>query len=165
MVTPSSTALTATHRWPPSQWIAAALALCVLSPVLVLAALALSGETGHWLNLLHNVLPVSLSNTVLLLLGVGILSALIGGGSAWLTTAYLFPTRRLVTWGLLLPLAVPTYIMAFAYLDVLHPLGPIQTLIRDLLGYDSPRQFRLPDLRSMAGAIILLGWCCILMSI
>lgn len=157
MVSPSSAALTATRRWPPSQWIAAALALCVLAPVLVLTALALSGETGHWLNLLHNVLPVSLSNTGLLLLGVGILSALIGGGSAWLTTAYLFPTRRLVTWGLLLPLAVPTYIMAFAYLDVLHPLGPIQSLIRDLLGYDSPRQFRLPDLRSMAGAIILLG--------
>ena len=157
MPTPPSTALTSTRRWPPSQWIAAGLALCVLAPVLVLAALAASGETGHWLNLLQNVLPVSLSNTVLLLVGVGILSAMIGGGSAWLTTAYLFPSRKLVTWGLLLPLAVPTYIMAFAYLDVLHPLGPIQTLIRDLLGYDSPRQFRLPDLRSMPGAIILLG--------
>lgn len=157
MTVPVQAALSSTHRWPPSQWVAACLALCVLAPVLVLAALAFSGEFGHWRNLLQHVLPVSVSNTALLLLGVGVLTALIGGGSAWLTSAYLFPTRKLVTWGLLLPLAVPTYIMAFAYLDVLHPLGPVQTLVRDLLGYSSARQFRLPDLRSMPGAIMLLG--------
>src|SRR5690606_8360972 len=79
-------------------------------------------------------------------------------GSAWLITAYDFPTRRMLSWALLLPLAVPTYIVAFAYLDLLHPIGPIQTLIREVLGYDSPRQFRLPDLRSLPGAIFLLGF-------
>lgn len=82
----------------------------------------------------------------------------LGVGSAWLVTAYDFPFRSTLSWALLLPLAVPTYIVAFAYLDILHPIGPVQSLIRDLLGYDSPRQFRLPDLRSLPGAIFLLGF-------
>ena len=71
-------------------------------------------------------------------------------------TAYEFPTRRTPTWAL--PLAVPTHIIAFAYLDLLHPIGPIQTGLRAILGYDSPRQFRLPDLRSIQGAIFVLGF-------
>ncbi|EGC99917.1 binding-protein-dependent transport systems inner membrane component, partial [Burkholderia sp. TJI49] len=76
----------------------------------------------------------------------------VGTGCAWLVTAYDFPGRRVLSWALLLPLAVPTYIVAFAYLDLLHPIGPVQGAIRWLLGFDSPRQFRLPDLRSLPGA-------------
>ncbi|AHV91093.1 binding--dependent transport system inner membrane component family protein [Bordetella holmesii ATCC 51541] len=72
--------------------------------------------------------------------------------------AYDFPSRNILVWALLLPLAVPTYIIAFAYLDLLHPIGPVQSVIRALLGYDSPRQFRLPDLRSLGGAIFVLGF-------
>ena len=56
---------------------------------------------------------------------------------------------------LLLPLAVPTYIVAYAYLDILHPIGPVQDAVRWLLGYESPRQFRLPDVRSMVGCIAI----------
>lgn len=52
---------------------------------------------------------------------------------------------------------MPTYIVAFAWLDLLHPIGPVQEVIRSLLGYSNPREFRLPDLRSMTGAILLLG--------
>ncbi len=150
--------LKSTRRWSASRWFALAVALCVLSPILALAGLALAGDMGHWVHLARNVLPDTLSNTLILLVGVGILAAMLGTGSAWLTTAYLFPTRNIVTWGLLLPLAVPTYIMAFAYLDIMHPIGPVQSIIREWLGYDSPRQFRLPDIRSMPGAILLLGF-------
>src|SRR3546814_8877008 len=53
---------------------------------------------------------------------------------------------------------LPTYIVAFAYLDLLHPLGPTQGLVREVLGYDSPRDFRLPDIRGLAGCIVLLGF-------
>src|SRR3546814_6676317 len=81
--------------------------------------------------------------------GVGVLVVAIGTGAAWLVTAYDFPGRRALAWALLLPLAVPTYIVAFAYLDLLHPLGPIQGLVREVLGYDSPRDFRLPDIRGL----------------
>ena len=103
-------------------------------------------------------LPQALRNTVLLLLGVGLVCAVLGTGSAWLVTAYAFPGRGVLVWALLLPLAVPTYIVAFAYLDLLHPIGPIQTALRELLGYTSPRQLRLPDLRSLPGAVLVLGF-------
>ena len=87
-----------------------------------------------------------------------LLAAVLGTGAAWLVTAYDFPGRRVLDWALLLPLAVPTYIVAYAYLDLLHPVGPVQTAIRALLGIDSPRDFRLPDIRSMTGCVLLLGF-------
>lgn len=134
------------------------IALCVAAPIGALIWMALGGSLEHWQHLGQHVLPSALRNTAALLLGVGVLVACLGTGSAWLVTAYDFPTRRVLLWALLLPLAVPTYIVAFAYLDILHPLGPVQGLIRDVLGYDSPRQFRLPDLRALPGAIFLLGF-------
>jgi len=141
-------------------WRIAALliALAVLAPVAALAWFSVQGSFDHWSHLLDHVLPMAFRNTALLLLGVGVLAASLGVGSAWLITAYEFPSRRMLSWALLLPLAVPTYIVAFAYLDILHPIGPVQSLLRDILGYDSPRQFRLPDLRSLPGAILLLGF-------
>lgn len=135
----------------------ACIALAVLAPVVTLAVHALQGTAAHWEHLLEHVLPHAMRNTLLLLLGVGVVVSLLGVGSAWLMTAYRFPTRNVLGWALLLPLAVPTYIVAFAYQDILHPIGPVQGLIRDVLGYTSPRQFRLPDVRSLGGAIFLLG--------
>lgn len=141
-------------------WLIATLIIItiVVAPVAVLAWHALQGQTTHWQHLFHYVLPVAFVNTVFLLVGVGVLVTALGVGSAWLITAYEFPTRRILVWALLLPLAVPTYIVAFAYLDILHPIGPVQSLIRDVLGYSSPRQFRLPDIRSLFGGIVLLGF-------
>ena len=140
--------------WRLGLWIIAAL---ILVPVLALGWQALHSSAGLWSHLLANVLPYALGQTAILLTGVGLLVAVIGTSMAWLVTAYDFPGRRLVEWALLLPLAVPTYIVAYAYLDLLHPLGPVQSLVRDLLGYSSPREFRLPDIRSMTGAILLLS--------
>ncbi len=134
------------------------MALAVAAPIAVLCWFALDAAPGHWAHLSAHVLPQALKNTVLLLLGVGVLAGLLGTGSAWLVTAYDFPGRGVLTWALLLPLAVPTYIVAFAYLDLLHPIGPIQTALRALLGFDNPRLFRLPDLRSLPGAIFVLGF-------
>ncbi len=137
---------------------AMAVAFLVVLPVLVLAGHALMADSSHWAHLASYVLPQALLNTLLLLLGVGVVCAALGTGSAWLVTAYDFPGRSVLTWALLLPLAVPTYIVAFAYLDLMHPIGPVQTFLRAVLGYDSPRQFRLPDLRSLQGAIFVLGF-------
>ena len=149
-------------RWAErgSGWLAGAalIGLAVLAPVLTLVWWALGGDLSHWRHLATYVLPQALANTAALLAGVGVLVTLLGTGAAWLVTAYEFPSRRALTWALLLPLAVPTYIIAFAYLDLLHPIGPVQGAIRALLGYDSPRQFRLPDLRSIYGAIFVLGF-------
>ncbi|VEF42613.1 ABC transporter permease [Bordetella bronchiseptica] len=141
-------------------WLAGAslIALAVLAPVAALAWWALHADLSHWTHLTRYVLPQAMANTMILLAGVGVLVTMLGTGAAWLVTAYEFPTRRTLTWALLLPLAVPTYIIAFAYLDLLHPIGPVQGTIRAVLGYDSPRQFRLPDLRSIYGAIFVLGF-------
>jgi len=141
-------------------WSLAALliAASVVVPLVSLALAASEANFSHWAHLASTVIPTAFANTVMLLLGVGVLVTCLGTGAAWLVTAYDFPSRRVLVWALLLPLAVPTYIIAFAYLDLWHPIGPIQTVIRALLGYDSPRQFRLPDLRSIYGAIFVLGF-------
>lgn len=140
-------------------WIAASLlvAALVLVPVLALLWQAAQGSEGLWSHLARYVLPHALGQTAILMGGVGVLTAAIGTSAAWLVTAHDFPGRRVLEWALLLPLAVPTYIVAYAYLDLLHPLGPFQTLVRAALGHDSPRAFRLPDIRSMTGAILLLS--------
>lgn len=132
--------------------------LAVLAPLASLGIHALTGSFDHWRHLADSVIFSAASNTLLLLSGVGLLVACLGTGAAWLVTAYDFPTRRILNWALLLPLAVPTYIIAFAYLDLWHPIGPIQSTLRELFGIDSPRDFRLPDIRNLPGAIFLLGF-------
>lgn len=141
-------------------WSVAALivALLVLAPLLALAWNAAQGSEGLWSHLGRHVLPRAGLNTAVLLLGVGALAAALGAGSAWLVSAYDFPGRGVLSWALLLPLAMPTYIVAYAYLDLLHPLGPVQSVMRALLDIDSPRDFRLPDVRSIGGCIVLLGF-------
>ncbi|GGA67717.1 ABC transporter permease [Nitratireductor aestuarii] len=133
-------------------------AFAVLLPFLALAFEALQGSEGLWGHLFSTILPVALRDTLILLSGVGIFVAMLGTGAAWLVTAYDFPGRRTLEWALLLPLAVPTYIVAYTYLDILHPIGVVQGTIRTLLGYSSPREFRLPDIRSMAGCILVLSF-------
>lgn len=139
-------------------WLSVLVAVLVLLPVLALALEALKGSVGLWAHLFATNLPSAFLETVILLAGVGIIAAFLGTSAAWLVTAYDFRGRGVLEWALLLPLAVPTYIIAYAYLDILHPIGPVQGAVRFVLGYDSPRQFRLPDIRSMAGCIILLGF-------
>lgn len=152
---PASALRASVRIWP---FFATLAALIVLLPVLGLVFEALQGSSGIWVHLFSTILVVSFVDTVILLAGVGCVSAIIGTSTAWLVTAYDFPGRRLLEWALLLPLAVPTYIIAYAYLDILHPIGSVQGAIRWVLGYESPRQFRLPDIRSMPGCILLLGF-------
>ena len=141
-------------------WLVASggIALLVLAPIAALIVAASGGSDGLWEQLVLYVLPAAVRDTLLLLAGVAMLTATIGAGTAWLTTAYDFPGRKVVDWALLLPLAVPTYIIAYAYLDILHPVGPVQTALRSWLGIDNPRDFRLPDIRSMWGCIVLLSF-------
>ena len=133
-------------------------AVLVLVPVLGLAVLAAHGSGSLWPHLLLYVLPDAVYQTLLLLVGTGALAAAVGVGAAWLVTGFSFPGRRLLEWALLLPLAVPTYIVAYAYVDVLHPLGPVQSALRAMLGIAEVRGLVLPDIRSMPGCIVVLGF-------
>src|SRR5690606_19446704 len=121
-------------RWTPWLIAAGVVALAVAAPIVALVATASAGSEELWSHLIASVLPTAVRDTLVLLAGVGVLTALIGTGTAWLVAAHDFPGRRVVDWALLLPLAVPTYIIAYAYLDVLHPVGPLQTALRAMLG-------------------------------
>jgi iron(III) transport system permease protein len=135
----------------------ALIALLALAPIAGLVFFASRGSGELWPHLIANVLPVAARTTALLLVGVGILVTVLGIGTAWLVTAFRFPGRRLFEWALLLPLSVPSYVMAFAYLDVVHPVGPLQTGLRNLFGISDPRGLPFPEIRSLGGAILLLG--------
>ena len=141
-------------------WTLAAIlvAAIVISPVVALIAIASEGSGDLWPQLIAYVLPSAAINTAILLLGVGVLTAVIGVGTAWLVATAEFPGRRFFDWALLLPLAIPTYILAYAYLDIVHPLGPIQSGLRWLFGLSDPRALRFPEIRSMGGVIFLLGF-------
>ncbi|GJE17767.1 ABC transporter permease [Methylobacterium marchantiae] len=147
-------------RAAPLAWAAAAVALAalILSPVASLTLTAMQGSGEVWPHLLAHVLPQATMTTALLLGGVGIVVVVLGVGAAWLVSAYEFRGRRLIEIGLLLPLAMPTYIVAFAYLDLLHPIGPAQSGLRDLLGVTRPKDLLLPEIRSLPGCVILLGF-------
>ncbi|HUD43226.1 MAG TPA: iron ABC transporter permease [Dokdonella sp.] len=134
------------------------IAALVLVPVLALLVAALGGDAGLWPHLLAHVLPPTLFDTAVLLAGVGVLVVLLGTGSAWLVTAYDFRGRGVLDWALLLPLAVPTYIVAYAYMDLLHPIGPVQSFVRELFGLAGPQAFRLPEIRSLGGCVFVLGF-------
>ena len=140
-------------------WAAAlALGAVLLAPVVSLAVTASEGTGELWPHLAAYVLPQAIRETALLLAGVGLLVIGLGTGTAWLVTAFDFPGRRLLDAALLLPLAVPTYVVAYAYLDLMHPLGAVQDGVRAMLGLTSPRDLVLPDLRSLPGCIGLLGF-------
>lgn len=130
----------------------------VLLPVLALALTALSSQAASiWPHLAANVLPAALRDTGLLLLGVGLLCGLIGVGTAWLVTQFEFPGRRSLEWLLVLPLALPTYITAYVYVEVLGFQGPFQNALRALTGWRSLRDYWFPDPRNLPGAICIMA--------
>jgi iron(III) transport system permease protein len=140
-------------------WTLAALfvAAIVLAPIVALFAIAAQGSGDLWPHLLAYVLPQAVHDTALLLLGVGVVTVVVGAGTAWLVTTAAFRAAG-SSIGRCCCRSVPTYIVAFAYLDILHPLGPIQTALRALLAIEDPRGLWLPDVRSLPGCILLLGF-------
>ncbi len=135
-------------------WMAAAI---VSAPVIALFLIALGGDGSTLRHVGANVLPVALADTAVLLAGVAVVTTLLGVGAAWLVTAYRFPLRDLLAAGLVLPLAVPTYIVAYVYVELLEPLGPVQSALRGLAGYRTKAEYWFPEVRSMPGAILILG--------
>lgn len=118
-------------------------------------ALNSSGDT--WPHLIENVLPGAVRRTLILMAGVAAIALVTGTGTAWLVTMYRFPGRGLFQWLLLLPLAMPTYIIAFCYIELFDYSGELQTALRGLFGWQSARDYWFPDIRSLTGAIIVMG--------
>ncbi|MDP3258390.1 iron ABC transporter permease, partial [Bosea sp. (in: a-proteobacteria)] len=147
--------------WRPSTrlvYVALLGAGLVLLPVLALGLTALSSQAASiWPHLAAHVLPAALRDTGLLLLGIGLLCGLIGVGTAWLVTQFEFPGRSSLEWLLVLPLALPTYITAYVYVEILGFQGPFQSALRALTGWRSLRDYWFPDPRNLPGAICIMA--------
>ena len=131
------------------------IALVVALPVIVIFAHIFMPAGDIWQHLASTVLPRYLTNTFWLVLLVGTGTLLIGTGTAWLVVMCRFPGKRLFEWALLLPLAVPTYVIAYAYTDFLQFAGPLQSLLRDTFGWEHGDYF-FPNIRSLGGAATLI---------
>jgi iron(III) transport system permease protein len=131
------------------------IALVVAVPVLVVLAHIAMPTDGVWQHLASTVLPRYLGNTLFLVVTVGLGTLVVGTGTAWLVVMCRFPGRRLFEWALLLPLAVPTYVIAYAYTDFLQFSGPLQGWLRETFGWSHGDYF-FPDVRSLGGAAILI---------
>jgi iron(III) transport system permease protein len=134
-----------------------AISAVVLLPVVTLVAIALSGDASDWPHLVSTVLPGAVTTTLYLLLLVSAGTVSIGVTSAWLVVGYDFPLRRVFSWALVLPLAVPPYLAAYAFAEFFHFTGPVQGLIRSVFGFGSIHDYWFPDIRSTPGAAVVLS--------
>ncbi len=133
------------------------ISLLVLAPIVAVAVIAFFPTENIWPHLLATTLPRYLRTTVVLMLSVGLLSACIGTGAAWLITRYRFPMSRWLEWLLLMPLAIPAYVGAYALVDFLEYAGPVQTGLRSLFGWQTSRDYWFPEIRSLGAAVLVLS--------
>ncbi len=134
-----------------------AIATLVITPVLVVLSSIFVNSSDIWAHLASTVLPRYVSNSLILMVGVGLLVSALGIATAWLVTLCRFPGRRWFEWALLLPLASPGYLLAYTYTELLDFYGPIQTALRGIFGWESVQDYWFPNIRSIWGAIALLG--------
>ena len=137
--------------------LAAMIGTFVAIPVGSVLLTALGPSDGIWEHLVSTVLWVYVGNTLWLMLGVGAGTIVLGASTAWLVTMYRFPGRRILSWALMLPLAVPSYILAFVITDQLEYAGNVQGALRDVFGWTSPREYWFPEIRSLGGATVVLS--------
>ncbi len=140
-------------RWTVCAMLVAGL---VLLPILSVFWIAAHPDEAIWGHLMATTLPRYLSNTLIVMTAVGVLSAVIGTGTAWLVVSFTFPGRWWLQWMLLFPLAVPGYLGAYALVDFFEYAGPVQTHLRDMFGWQDARDYYFPDIRSIYGAIFVL---------
>lgn len=142
-------------RWPLDGWRLATLLLAGLSVLPLVAVLGFAAEqTGDvWAHLAQHVLPAVLLNTGLVALGVAVATAVLGTALAWFTAVYDFPGRRFFSWGLMLPLALPAYVLAFSLVGLFDYASPLQTAWRDWFGAEAA----LPTPKARLGAVLVLS--------
>lgn len=152
-------AQTSPSRRPPVAWLLTLLALGVaalcLIPYLAVLASAVTGSLTTLEHLSQTVLPRYVGTTAALVVIVGLGTAAIGTGAAWLVTMTEFPGRRVFEIALVLPMAFPAYVLAYAYTHILDHPGIVQTMLRDLTGW-GPRDYWFPEIRSLGGAAAML---------
>ena len=141
------------------KWSAATVILCcfLLGPVAALLLAAFGDSGGLWGHLVDTVLATYVTNTLLLMGGVGGVAIVFGVSSAWVISRYDFAGRDMLEWMLLLPAAIPAYIIAYCYTDFFEYAGPVQSALRAAFGWQSPRDYFFPEIRSVGGAVLVMA--------
>lgn len=141
-----------------SGWVGATVVIAALvgAPVAFVLVHIFFGSGDVWGHLAQTVLPLYVINSILLMLGVGAGVVVGGVGTAWLVTMCRFPGRGILEWALLLPMAMPAYVVAYTYTGLLDYAGPIQSALREVFGWSSARDYWFPEIRSLGGAIIVM---------
>ncbi len=127
-------------------------------PILTIFYIAFSADKNIWPHLSSTVLPGYITTTSIVLTGISIITILIGVGLAWIVTVYEFPMRRTMEWLCLIPLAMPAYIVAYAYGDLLDYTGFVQTNLRFIFGWGSIRDYWFPSVYSIGGSIFVMSF-------
>ena len=141
----------------PWSMITGLLAITLIGPFIFLIISASGDSEGLWHHLMQSVAPRYAINTLLLMLGVGLLSLVFGIVTAWIIARFDFYFCRVIEWALLLPATVPAYIIAYTYTDLLEYAGPVQELLREIFGWTSAQDYWFPEIRSMGGAILVMS--------
>lgn len=146
------------QRWSFSFITATLIAFIFIFPIASIVWLSFSVETLQWRHLMSTVLPRYLTNSLVLMAGVGFVSLFLGTSLAYLVTNIKFPGAKLIKYALFLPLTMPSFIAAYAWVELLEYAGPLQTSLRATMGWTSARDYWFPDIRSRFGAILVLSF-------
>ncbi|GAB4228266.1 MAG: iron ABC transporter permease [Elainellaceae cyanobacterium] len=133
------------------------IALLVATPILVILSSIFVGSSATWAHLTATVLPRYIMNSLWLVLGTALGVLLLGVSTAWLVTMCRFPGSRWFEWALLLPLAVPAYLLGYVYTELLEYYGPVQSTLRSIFGWASVNDYWFPPIRSLGGAVAMLS--------
>lgn len=132
------------------------IAVLVCLPIIAIVVIAFTAHANIWPHLLETAFSRYLGNTLLLVASVGAGSMILGSLLAYLVTHLEFPGRKILQYLLFLPLAVPSFVAAFAWVEVLEYAGPLQTSLRGVFGWNSPVDYHFPQIRSLGGAAVVL---------
>ena len=132
--------------------------LLLLSPVISIIISSFHNTYDLWIHLINTRLKYYLYNTFMLMFGVCLTTFLIGVSLAWMVCRYNFYMKNLIEWALLLPLALPSYIVAYCYTDFLEYSGIVQKILRDLFNFSTPSEYYFPEIRSLGGAVFVMSF-------
>jgi iron(III) transport system permease protein len=138
--------------WTVAAWL---IAIAVATPVVTVFSHVFLRKGDIWAHLVDTVLGSYVTNSLLLMIGVGVGVLIVGVPAAWMVTLCRFPGRRMFEWALLLPMAMPAYVVAYTYVGLLDYAGPVQTALRDALGVPNGLRW-IPEIRNLPGAVLML---------
>lgn len=153
----NAAAVGARKRMGSATFAALIAALIVFMPIAAIFVIGFSADPDNWHHMVTNVIPRAGVRTFWLLFFTGLVTAVVGIGSAWLVASCDFPLRRFLSPALVLPLAIPSYLAAYAFGEFLDFTGPVQSAYRAVFGFTSARDYSFFDVRSLSGAVLVMS--------